>query len=300
MSLLNISLILLSAAFHSLWNVLTQTSCNSQYFSGMKGLWVMMLSLVYLGISGGALIPPEIYLWGLLSGLLHGFYILFLSKAYGTQDISYVYPIARSAPVFVPAFAFVFLGERLDLASLLGILVILLAIYTLHFKGHLINGFRNLWDAVLHKDLRWSFYTLAVVVVYSVVDKQAMRVFIANAPDTAYANGIVFFFLEAAFGFTLYNAYLMLAKPRREIFETWRGEWKPALVAAIATLGSYGLICIVLQFEPVSEVVALRQTSVLMVVYWGCWKLGEPFGRQRILAAALTIFGVVLMGWKPH
>jgi drug/metabolite transporter (DMT)-like permease len=68
-------------------------------------------------------------------------------------------------------------------------------------------------------------------------------------------------------------------------------------VAGIATVGSYGLICVVLQSEPVSQVVAVRQTSVLMVVVWGCWKLGEPFGKQRILAGGLTVLGVSLMAW---
>jgi drug/metabolite transporter (DMT)-like permease len=54
---------------------------------------------------------------------------------------------------------------------------------------------------------------------------------------------------------------------------------------------------VVLQSEPVSQVVAVRQTSVLMVVVWGCWKLGEPFGKQRILAGGLTVLGVCLMAW---
>ncbi|HJL72403.1 MAG TPA: hypothetical protein QGI40_00950, partial [Nitrospinaceae bacterium] len=60
---------------------------------------------------------------------------------------------------------------------------------------------------------------------------------------------------------------------------------------------SYGIICVVLQYEKVSSVVAFRQTSVLMVVFWGCWKMGEPFGRQRLLAGSLTIIGLGIMAW---
>ena len=59
-------------------------------------------------------IPGELYIWALVSGLLHGFYILSLSRAYSTEDISYVYPIARSAPVLVPFFAWFFLDENLS------------------------------------------------------------------------------------------------------------------------------------------------------------------------------------------
>lgn len=296
MSLINIGLVLISALFHSFWNILTQTSQNSQFFSGLKGLWIIVLALIfYLLFSHRFVLPHEIYFWGALSGLIHGLYILCLSKAYSTQDISYVYPIARSAPVFVPAFAYFFLGESLSPLNLLGIATILLAIYILHFEGHLIQGFKKLYDAILHQHLRWSFFTLGMVVSYSLVDKRAMSVFIELAPQQAFANGIIFFFLEAVIGFILYLGYLILTFPRREILSVWKNEWKPALLAGMATLGSYGLICVVLQFEWVSAVVSLRQTSVLMVVYWGCWKLGEPFGRQRILAAALIVSGIVLI-----
>ncbi|SVE13609.1 uncharacterized protein METZ01_LOCUS466463, partial [marine metagenome] len=36
----NISLVILSSILHSLWNILTQTSKNSQFFSGLKGVWL--------------------------------------------------------------------------------------------------------------------------------------------------------------------------------------------------------------------------------------------------------------------
>jgi drug/metabolite transporter (DMT)-like permease len=299
LSLVNIGLILLSSLSHALWNVLTQTSRNSRYFSGLKGLWILAMGLASLFIFDFKWNHPDLVFWAVLSGILHGVYILCLSRAYSNQDISYVYPIARSAPAFVPFFAFYFLGEKLNAFTFLAIAVILLAIYILHFKGHLVQGFKNLWDAILHKDLRWAFYTLALVVAYSVVDKRGMDVFFAHFPDQPFINGILFFFLESFVGFTLYLVYLFWVEPAQNIFSVWRVEWRKALLAGVATMGSYGLICVVLQFEGVSAVVSLRQTSVLMVVYWGCWKLGEPFGGKRLLAAGLMVTGIALIGWNP-
>ncbi len=297
MSLLNVGLILLSCLSHSLWNILTQTSANSRYFSGLKGLWIIGLGLVSFFIFDFPLNHPGLLFWAALSGVLHGVYILCLSRAYSTQDISYVYPIARSAPAFVPFFAFFFLGETLSVFTFFAIVLIMLAIYILHFKGDLIHGFKNLGSAILHKDLRWAFYTLALVVAYSLVDKQGMDVFFTLFPDQAFTNGLLFFFMESFVGFTLYVVYLFYREPKKALFSVWKSEWEKALIAGIATLGSYGLICVVLQFEDVSAVVSLRQTSVLMVVYWGCWKLGEPFGKQRILAAGLMVLGIALIGW---
>jgi len=295
LSFSHIALILLSSVFHSLWNILTQTSRNSNFLSGLKGALIMIAGVPFLVLFGDGDFPPEIVVWVIASGILHGVYILSLSKAYDTQDISYVYPIARSAPVFVPLFAWVFLEEKISAVSLSAIGLILLAVYILHFKGHLIRGFRDLWDAVLHRDLRWAFITLGLVVAYSIVDKQGMSIYFAARPDQPLANGLSFFFMEAMIGFSVCNIYLFWRFPAKDILDSWKAELGKGAIAGMATVGSYGLICVVLQFEPVSQVVAVRQVSVLMVVCWGVWKLGEPFGRQRLLAAALIIAGVGLM-----
>jgi drug/metabolite transporter (DMT)-like permease len=297
LALTSIGLILLSSLFHALWNVLTQTSRNSNLLSGLKGIWIIALGLVVYAFKGNEFFPPGIGIWIVLSGILHGLYILSLSRAYRSQDISYVYPIARSAPVFVPFFSWILLGERLGWVSFLAIAMILLAVYTLHFEGHLIRGFKKLWDAILHKDLRWAFITLVLVVSYSLVDKQGMDLYAFHRPDEKFANGLTFFFAEAVIGFSICNFYIFLKYPRQEIVSVWRAEWLRGMVAGLATIGSYGLILVVLQSEPVGPVVAVRQTSVLMVVVWGCWKLREPFGKQRILAACLTTLGVGLIAW---
>ncbi len=296
MSLFNIQLVLLSSLLHSVWNILTQTSKNSQYFSGLKGACIIVMAGIAYTMFGMAPLNSEIWIWGILSGVLHGVYILCLSRAYSTADISYVYPIARSAPVFVPVFAWLLLDESLSISTVLAIGVILTAIYILHFEDQLIRGFKNLVLALRHHDLRWAFCTLAMVVSYSLVDKKGMDSFLKHFPSQPFANGITFFFIEATIGFTLCNVYIFSRHPAKYIFRSWRGEWKKALLAGIATLGSYGLICVVLQFEALSAVVSLRQVSVLMVVYWGCWKLGEPFGRQRLLAGGLIAIGIFLIG----
>jgi len=296
LSLFNIGLVLLSSLLHSFWNILTQTSKNSQYFSGIKGVWIMIMALVAYLLFGMAPLNSEIIFWGILSGVLHGVYILCLSRAYSTADISYVYPIARSAPVFVPVFAWLVLDEHLHISTFLAIGFILTAIYILHFEGKLIRGFVNLMRAFRHQDLRWAFYTLAMVVSYSLVDKKGMDSFLSHLPDQPLVNGVTFFFIEAVIGFALCNLYIFSTSPAKYIFQTWRKEWHKAMLAGIATLGSYGLICVVLQFEALSAIVSLRQVSVLMVVYWGCWKLKEPFGSQRLLAGGLILIGIFLIG----
>ena len=172
----------------------------------------MVLAAVYFLITYySSRISQEIYYWALLSGLLHGFYILSLSRAYNTQNISYVYPIARSAPVFVPFCAWLFLEERLSPIIFLAMGIIVTAIYILHFEGHLVRSFNNMIQAMVHNDLRWAFITLILVVSYSLVDKKAMDIFLLHFPNQPFANGITFFFIEATIGFTLCIWYLLFS-----------------------------------------------------------------------------------------
>ena len=292
----SILLIVISSLFHSVWNILTQTSNNSQCFSGLKGIWIIFLAVIYFLFNGFPLhIGYELFAWALISGFLHGLYILSLSRAYSTEDISYVYPIARSAPVFVPLFAWLFLGERISVLIILAVLVIVSAMYILHFDEKLFQGLKKMIMAVRHNDMRWAFITLALVVSYSLVDKQAMDIFLLSFPEYPITNGVTFFFLEAIIGFTICNFYILNRFSREEILKNWRLDCGKCFLAAIATTLSYGLICVVLQFEKLSAIVSLRQISVLMVVYWGCWKLNEPYGRKRILAGLLVAIGVLLI-----
>ena len=292
----SIFLILISSLFHSFWNILTQTSNNSQCFSALKGIWIIFLATTYFLFNGFPInIEYELFVWALISGILHGFYILSLSRAYSTEDISYVYPIARSAPVFVPFFAWLFLGEEISLLIILAVLVIISAIYILHFDKNLIQGLKSMYIAIGHNDMRWTFITLVLVVSYSLVDKKAMNEYMFYFPDQPFTNGITFFFLEAIIGFVICNIYIFNKFPLEEIIKNWSLDWRKCFLAGVATTFSYGLICVVLQFEKLSAVVSLRQISVLMVVYWGCWKLKEPYGRQRILAGLLVILGVILI-----
>ena len=290
-------MVLLSAVSHSLWNILTQTSKNTRFFSGLKGAWLILLAIPFFIYYEFSKIPNLILVLGVASGAIHGIYIYCLSKAYQEADLSYVYPIARSAPVFVPAFAFLFLGEVLSGLNSLGIVLILISIYVLHFDGHLIRGAGNLLNAIKDKGLRWSFFTLGTVVSYSIFDKFAMNRFFDLSPETSFSNGIVFFLLEASFCFIFYNIQLFWSYPFKEIKSVWLAEWAKGLLGAFATLGSYGLICVVFQHEQVGLVVALRQTSVLIVVGWGCFRLKESFGRERMIAATMTMIGVACASW---
>ncbi|GIS85008.1 MAG: hypothetical protein CM1200mP16_13080 [Nitrospina sp.] len=88
----------------------------------------------------------------------------------------------------------------------------------LHFEGKEIQGLKNLWQAILHNDLRWAFYTLTMVVSYSLVDKRGMDLFHLYYPEQpSLRNG--FFLYGGINWFILYNFYLFLTHAKNEILD---------------------------------------------------------------------------------
>ena len=134
----SVVLIVFSAIFHALWNFLSKANRSPQIFF----FWVGVSTLV-LAIGIFLIKPPEVphTLWIYIgtSGFVQFFYWLALGLAYHNGHISYVYPIARAAPGFIPIFAFVFLRETISLQGLVGILCIVASLYFLQQKNENIN-----------------------------------------------------------------------------------------------------------------------------------------------------------------
>ena len=68
-----------------------------------------------------------------------------------------------------------------------------------------------------------------------------------------------------------------------------------AVCLASATFWTRELPIYALVLGPMAHVAALRETSVLFGALMGTLLLGEPFGRRRVIAAAVIVAGLALM-----
>ena len=239
-------------------------------------------------------LPPVLWHYVLVSGLLHGVYILALSKAYESGDISYVYPIARSAPVLVPVVAFVTIGETISMRGGIGIVIVVLGMLALQFRGSRGFTFRSFRRAITQKDVIWAFITLGAVVSYSLVDKAAMVRFSEVDAIPASMRGPCFFMLQVIFCYVCFGGY-MAATRKLNLKAVWIGQWRQILLAAVGTMSSYSLILHVMQTSPVSYIVSLRQSSVLLAVVVGWLQLKEPYGIYRLFTSGVMLLGFYLV-----
>ena len=290
---LSIVFVLLSAFFHALWNYYGKASRSPQLFFFWIGIFTMGVAALAFALQ--LPIAPK-SVWGYIagSGVIHFFYWVCLSRAYMSGEISYVYPIARSAPGFIPFFAFLFLDERLSVQGLIGIFLIVFSIYLLQQRAGGLT-FKELLRYLRRPDSVWAFSTLGTVIAYSLIDKAGMAEFYAHSTQPHAWQPVTYFLTESVIAMILYGSYIALNFPPREITDIGRQEWKQIIATGVLSMLSYMLILYVYMTESVSYVVALRQSSVIFAVLLGAYLLKESQTKLRFAAAAVMVIGVLLI-----
>ncbi len=290
---ISIVFVLLSAFFHALWNYYGKASRSPQLFFFWIGVFTVGMAALVFALQL-PIAPKSVWSYIAASGIVHFFYWLCLSRAYMSGEISYVYPIARSAPGFIPFFAFLFLNERLSVQGLIGIFSIVFSIYLLQQRdGRLI--FKELFQYIRQPAAVWAFSTLGTVIAYSLIDKAGMSEFHAHSTQRHAWQPVTYFLTESLIAMILYGSYILLCFPLREITETGRREWKQIIATGLLSMLSYTLILYVYMTESVSYVVALRQSSVIFAVLLGGYLLKESQTKLRFAAAVVMVIGVVLI-----
>lgn len=290
---ISIVLVLFSAFFHALWNYYGKSSRSPQLFFFWIGIFTVSVAVLSFALQL-PIVPKPVWIYIIASGIIHFFYWLCLSRAYMSGEISYVYPIARSAPGFIPFFAFLFLDERLSAQGLVGIFLILFSIYLLQLRGGGLT-FKDLLVYIRRPASVWALLTLGTVIAYSLIDKAGMSEFYAHSAQRHAWQPVSYFLTESIIAMVLYGSYIMLWFPSRGITDIGHQEWKKVLATGVLSMLSYTIILYVYMTESVSYVVALRQCSVIFAVLLGGYLLKESQTKLRFMAAVVMVIGMFLI-----
>ena len=293
MAFTSIVLILLSALCHALWNFYSKSSKDTRILFFWCGFYTIVIAFVAFGIKQ-PLIPRPVWIYIIGSGFVHLLYSLFLAHAYTVGEISFVYPIARAAPAFLPLFAFVFLKERISVQGLIGILCVMVSMLLYQQREARIQ-FSAFFRYLRQPDSLWAFATLASVIGYSLIDKQGMSEFHHHSTDAPLWRAVTYYLMENSISQVFYGLSCLIRFPHRQITEIGRTEWRRALAVVGLMLTSYSLILYVLMTEKVSYVTAVRQCSVIFVVLLGGYALKETYTKRRFIAAVVMVLGIFLI-----
>ena len=278
-----LALVIAAAVAHASWNLLAKPAEGGAAF-----VWLCAVAgtLLYLPVLAVALVTdPGSLGWTALalmggSGVLHALYFVLLQRAYGTGDLSVVYPLARgTGPLLSATAAIAFLGERPSLLALAGGALIVAAVFSL------ISRSEGRGPADAGHGMLFAVLTGAATAGYTLWDKHAVGV--------AGLSPIVYYW-----GTNLANAGLLTPvalRHRNELGQAWTVSRARAVGVGLLSPLAYVLILYALARAPVSYVAPARESSIVVGTLLGIFVLHEQGRRRRLAAAAAILIGVVIL-----
>lgn len=275
-------LVFLSALFHALWNMGVKLSKNKV----ISNLHMQIVSAIVIILLMVIFKPEEIRLdkatifYAAISSFFFALYQYFTAVAYRYGDVSLVYPISTSSPLFIIIWAYLLLGERISLMGFVGILLILIGGYIINVtKGKHKASFYGILLALLAAFF-YSFGALA--------DKLGVG---GISPNLYIMYTVLFIALYSLIINTIIGlkTHTLIEKVR------YKPEWKVIIPFGIIMAASVASFRIGLVEVPVSYASALRQVSSLFGVIMGIIFLKEAYGWKRIVGSIIIILGIILI-----
>ena len=277
-------MVLLSAVMHALRNFFNKRALDKQAFAWwfeVFGLLFFTPVFVFVFIREGLSIsisPAFI----LLSGIVHFIYWLFLTMALEKGDLSLVYPITRSSPALVLIFSVTLLNENISILGILGILLVVFGVYTIHMTrfdiSELTKPFRSI---VNNRAIQFAFLTLGAVAAYSLIDKIAV----------SRMNPVALAYLVPWITIGLLTIYLLKVKTKGVLKKEWKAHKKSILICGVLSIFGYFLILLAFTVERVSYIVGLRQLSIVFAVLLGGHFLKEKNRLIRVTSSVIIFLG---------
>jgi drug/metabolite transporter (DMT)-like permease len=214
-------------------------------------------------------------LWLFLAGfaLLSFINQLTLVVSYQISDFSHAYPIARGVvPLAMAVLGVVYLGDKLTVPAMIGILLITLGILSLALgRGMSRSG----WIA--------AAFTGLTTIIYNLVAAIGMR----EADDIV--GFLAWLFVTDGI---LLPGYMAL-RYRGGVLPRMRAAWPVGWQAGLLTLLSFITWSYAVTMAPVGIVAAIRESSVLIALVLAAMMLKERMDKWRVVAGLLIVAGAI-------
>ena len=292
MSTLSVSLILLAAVVHAVWNILAKgIRSNGTLFVWWYGL---VSSVVLIPVS--LLEPGAWQSWGwplvgaaVVSGLLHTVYGTALQTGYDRAPLGVVYAVARgTGPMITMLVAVLFLGEQLSLTAAAGAVAVLVGVAVVATFGTPTSTRDD--DATPTRGsaltgVLWGAAVGACIAGYTLWDGHSMAAL--DLPPVLY--------------FALTSVVLVLTltpkawRQRQEMAHSWAVDRNRIIAVGLLSPLAYILVLFAMQSTPVALVAPLRESSIVVGSLLAWWIYKENRLVPRLIGCAAVLTGIALI-----
>lgn len=290
MTPLSILLVLISALIHSSWNFFTKRGNFPIEFFFWVFLWGVLFYLPFLigfGVLPSLFLTPPAKLWWLviLSGFFETIYFICLIEAYRGGDLSLVYPISRSAPLFTQIWAIVLIKETLSMQGVSGISLVIIGLYILSLKHFGLKYTIPDSYQLLSRSYLLALTAALASSIYSVIDKVGVQIVHP-----------VFYLWLINLSMAIFISFYMILRKNVSLWKVWEESKKDILIISVLQNGAYLLVLMAMTMSKVSYVVAFRQAGALFGAVMGMVFLKEKSWKTRLAGVTVMTLGLILIG----
>tara|TARA_Y100000389_G_scaffold164071_1_gene167609 strand:+ start:1633 stop:2475 length:843 start_codon:yes stop_codon:yes gene_type:complete len=267
--------VIIASMFHATWNGMVKKHSNK-----VTALSAIILGHVPISIIAVIFLPMPSFdslPYIIVSAFIHQGYNWFLLKSYSVGDLTKVYPIARGfGPIIATIISIFFLGLIISKASILSISLVCAGILIISLFGYKTINNLNI--------IKYSLITGFFIGLYTVIDGYGARVSLSAISYMSWGFILSAMLLPILLKINKYdNIFRNIINDGKAIF--WIGGSISYLV--------YGVVIWGFTKAPIPMVSALRESSIIFVIFIGIFFLDEKINLAKIISIILIFFGVI-------
>lgn len=299
MTITAVVLLIFAAVTHAGWNFIGKRRHPSIAFLFLANTLGCLCLAPVLFPYGMVLksFSASVWWWLLLTGLCQAVYYAGLAGAYRTGDLSFAYPLARSAPVIIVTLFNLLAGRAGQLSA-----PAIIGMFMVAAGGMLLPMERfSEWRIKRYFTPSALFALMAAsgTAGYSLIDDHVLR-FLRDIPGlpAAPVPTLVYAFCEGISSSLFLGVWVLVRREHRvETAQVIRAHFWQAALAGVGIFLAYTLVLIAMGFvRNVSYVVAFRQSSILLGTFLGLWALREPCWLPKLIGVMIIFCGLVFVG----
>jgi phosphonate utilization associated putative membrane protein len=276
-------LIGISVLMHVTWNLLARhVDSRANYL-----WWGLLTHLLLLGpwalwsLVVKAQWNSTLLMAMLVTAVANTFYFVALRRAYHYAPVALVYPLARSSPLLIALWSWLFFGADLSLAETVAIFVSVLGLWILAASSR--GG-----DA--RHALPWTLLAAFCTSFYSLSDKVA----VGHLSGFAEQLG----FITVGYAASFVGLSLLQRRHTGRWIPPMRPSWLYLLVGGLCIGVAYALVVRAMRELPAAHVVTFTNAGIVLAVLLSVSVFRErEHWRQRLVGAGVVSIGLVLLGW---
>jgi phosphonate utilization associated putative membrane protein len=272
-----------SVLMHVTWNLLARhVDRRANYL-----WWGLLAHLVLLGpwaiwhLLANAEWNQTLLLAMSVTAIANSLYFIALRRAYHYAPVTLVYPLARSSPLLIVLWSWIFFAGDVSLAESTAIGVSVIGLWILSASSG---------DGDTRHALAWTLLAAFCTSLYSLSDKVA----VSYLPGFTEQLG----FITVGYSASFIGLSLVQKQETGHWIPPSRPSWLQVLVGGLCIGVAYALVVGAMRELPAAHAVTFTNGGIVLAVLLSIFVFHEKqHWRKRLLGAGVVSSGLVLLGW---